>query len=245
MKKIHLKKRKFKSKSNVIVIIILIIMISIYISFSFINKKIIPVFMDYAESEANKIAVLVINQAINEEITNNLNIEDLFLIIKDNNGNIKSIDFNPIYVNKMLSKINNNVQNYLSKLEQGKINLENNKYYNKNDKLKSGVIFEIPSGVIFNNVILSNIGPKIPVKLNMIGNISSNIYTDVTEYGINNAVVKIFVNIQMMEQVILPYVSKKITVKSDIPIAIKLIQGEIPNYYFNGIKSSNLSIPTN
>lgn len=245
MKKIHLKKRKFKSKSNVIVIIILVIMISIYISFSFINKKIIPVFMDYAESEANKIAVLVINQAINEEITNNLNIEDLFLIIKDNNGNIKSIDFNPIYVNKMLSKINNNVQNYLSKLEQGKINLENNKYYNKNDKLKSGVIFEIPSGVIFNNVILSNIGPKIPVKLNMIGNISSNIYTDVTEYGINNAVVKIFVNIQMMEQVILPYVSKKITVKSDIPIAIKLIQGETPNYYFNGIKSSNLSIPTN
>ena len=46
--------------------------------------------------------------------------------------------------------------------------------------------------------------------------------------------------------VLLPLTSKKIKVESSIPVAIKLIEGMVPNYYFNGIESTypNISLNT-
>ena len=37
---------------------------------------------------------------------------------------------------------------------------------------------------------------------------------------------------------ILPFTTKRVTINTDIPIAVKLIQGEIPSYYFNNLKTS-------
>lgn len=243
MKKMNLKKKR--KKSNLIVIIIIFIFIGIWVSFKIINDKITPVFLDYATLQAGKIATLVINQAISNEVTDTLNVDDLFITSKDKDGKINSVDFNPMMVNKMLSKITSNVHEYLEALENGEINklgIKDTMLLSDNLKLKKGIIFEIPSGLVFNNVLLSNIGPKIPVKLNLIGDIASNISTNVTNYGINNALIEVIINIKVYEQVILPYTAKQITVQTDIPIAIKLLQGETPSYYYNGL-NSNLVTP--
>ena len=47
------------------------------------------------------------------------------------------------------------------------------------------------------------------------------------------------------EQVILPFASKKMSVKSEIPVALKIIQGTVPNYYFNGLEQQSplVSLP--
>lgn len=103
----------------------------------------------------------------------------------------------------------------------------------------------LTSGVISSNSLLSNLGPKIPVKFDLVGEVISNIETKITNYGINNAMMEISVNIELSEQVILTFVSKKIVYNVNIPIAIKLIQGTVPNYYFNGLSrnSPNVFIP--
>ena len=79
----------------------------------------------------------------------------------------------------------------------------------------------------------------------LVGDTVSNIKTNIQNYGINNALVEVFVNLQVRVNVILPFISKKVVVDSDIPIALKLIQGTIPNYYSNGISqnSPSFSIP--
>ena len=66
-------------------------------------------------------------------------------------------------------------------------------------------------------------------------------------YGINNSVITVYVNIKVNEQVLLPLSTKRNTVSNDIPIAIKVIQGNIPNYYFNGVESNSslYNMPTN
>ena len=105
-------------------------------------------------------------------------------------------------------------------------------------RINEGIVFEIPSGIVFNNVLLANIGPKVPVKLSLTGDILTNIHTKVTDYGINNAVVEVVINVEVYEQVILPFTTKRVTINTDIPIAVKLIQGEITSYYFNNLKTS-------
>jgi len=192
---------------------------------------------------------LIINKAISEVINDDLKVDELLIIEKDNKNEIQTIDFNPIYVNTILTKITNRVQFNLKSVINGRIDKidiinEDLGEYNL-DKLSHGIIFEIPSGIIFNNTLLANLGPRIPVRFDLIGEVISNIGTKITNYGINNAMMEISVNIELNEQVILPFISKKITYVVNAPVAIKLIQGVVPNYYFNGLAkdSANVFIP--
>ena len=234
MKRVRLRRKH--NKWNVIIFIIIFILLSIIFVFKYINEKIMPVFLEYAEYQASKIATYVISIAVDEEVSQNLDIEDLFFTSKDTSGNITSIDFNPITINKISNMIKANIFEYLEDLENGNIEkIKNTALFSS--RINEGIIFEIPSGVVFNNIILANIGPKVPVKLNLTGDILTNISTKVTDYGINNAVVEVIVNVEVYEQVILPFTTKRITINTDIPIAIKLIQGEIPSYFFNNLKT--------
>ena len=47
------------------------------------------------------------------------------------------------------------------------------------------------------------------------------------------------------EQINVPFISKRVTVTSDIPVALKVIQGSVPKYYGGTLsKQSNIfSIP--
>ena len=240
-KRLHLKRKRnnfFLKKSNLIVLILMAIFVGIIWVFCFMNKKLTPIIMDYAEIQAGRIATLVINQAITKEVTNEMDMDDLFIILKNENDEIKSIDFNPLTVNKMLSMVTSNVQLYLQNLENGNIdelglsNIGLGDY--DMDKLQEGIIFEVPTGIVFDNSLLYNIGPKVPVRLSLIGDIVSNVDTEITNYGINNALIEIIIRISVVEQVILPFASDKITVSTNVPVAIKLIQGEVPNYYLQG-----------
>lgn len=216
---------------------------------NFISLKVNPVLLDYAQMEARKIASIIINDAVNHKITNDIDIEELFIITRDTNNEVKTIDFNPIVVNQILTETTILVQSNLRYLEQGKVdmlNLMNNALIDYNqDKLKQGIIYEIPSGVIFGNSFLANIGPKIPVKFSLVGDIVGYINTNVTDYGINNALIEVNIVLELSEQVILPFVSEKITIDTTIPVALKLIQGSVPNYYLNGLNSPSFALPIN
>lgn len=216
---------------------------------NFISLKVNPVLLDYAQMEARKIASIIINDAVNQKITNDIDIEELFIITRDTNNEVKTIDFNPIVVNQILTETTILVQSNLRYLEQGKVdmlNLMNNALIDYNqDKLKQGIIYEIPSGVIFGNSFLANIGPKIPVKFSLVGDIVGYINTNVTDYGINNALIEVNIVLELSEQVILPFVSEKITIDTTIPVALKLIQGSVPNYYLNGLNSPSFALPIN
>lgn len=228
---------------------LILISITVQLIFSYINEKITPILINYAEVEIKRFSNLVINRVTSEVINENLNLDDLLIITKDSTNEIKTIDFNPIVVNKLLTIITNDVQKNLKSIVNGridKVDIIDDSFIDYNlDKLRQGIIFEIPSGVIFSNSLLSNLGPKIPVKFNLVGEVISHVNTKITNYGINNAMMEVSVNIELNEQVILPFISKKVMYNVNIPIAIKLIQGVVPNYYLNGINtnSPNLLIP--
>lgn len=248
-KRIHLKKKYLlfqtnQSKWNLIIFILILLSLSLYWAFHFINQKVTPILMEYAELQVGRMATQVIRQAVSEEVTDKISVDDLFLITRDIDGQIKTIDLNPINVNRMTGLVTEKVSDYLTKVEIGEIdNLNLSAELFDSKKVKKGIIFEIPSGIIFKNPILTNIGPKIPVKLNLIGDIATDVKTKVTNYGINNALIEVLVYVEVTEQVILPFASKRVKVEMNVPIALKLIQGTVPNYYFNGSNGSNLAIP--
>lgn len=248
MRKIRLRSRKKIKISTKITIIIVLILIFIYLFLSYCNKKILPVIMKQAKIDSKKMAITIIKNSINDEVLDVLDEDELFTVIKNNNGEVQTIDFNPIIVNKFLSKTTSIVSDNLKKIENGDVS--DISFINSEDydikKLKNGVISEIPMGIITNNVLLANLGPKIPVKINLVGNVVSSIETNISNYGINNAIVEIYAKVEVTEEVIIPFQTKRIKVVNNIPVAIKIIQGNIPNYYSDGKLNSSsniLSIP--
>ena len=242
MPRIRLKKKYTLSKlklSDKIVIIISLLIIGTLLTFKYISREVTPVLMSYAEVEARKFINIIVNKSINES-----NIDDLenLIVVKYNNDYISTVDFNVNIVNSMLALVGDKIDENMKKLEDG--TLTDIPGYNDAD-LKEGIIYRLPSGLFLKDNIISNIGPKIPVKIDMRGSITTNIDTKLTNYGINNALVEISINITLEEEILLPYTVKKITVENSIPVVLKIIEGVVPKYYSNGIteRSETLSIP--
>ena len=247
MKRIRLRPKHNILKKNIFLLSIMLLIITLMIVINFIGNKITPGVISYAETELEKFTTRIINSVISSEIKD-ISIDELFIITKDSNDYIKTIDYNPIVVNSMLSNITTKVDKTLRSVEKGEslFELSNDILENYDiDKLKKGIIFEMAITTIFDNPILANLGPKIPVRISMLGSTSSNVNTKITNYGINNALVEISIVIDVKLQIVLPYKTEKVSFTNSIPISLKLIQGTVPNYYFSGIdkNSSSFIIP--
>lgn len=248
--RIHLKKKRRKiSKKKLLFVTMLFSVFGVILSLNYINKRFTPILVETAELEIGKFSTIVVNKAIAQVLEDKINTDNLFDTIIDNNGQIQTIDFNPIIVNQVLNIATSVVQNNLKLLEEG--NLDTIGIYDMDlpedriNDLKKGIIAKIPIGVITKNSLLANIGPEIPIRLHYVGDVNSNITTEITPYGINNALVKIGVKLEMTAQIILPFLTDKMVLNCDILLAIKMIQGTVPNYYGSGlVKDSSLySIP--
>jgi hypothetical protein len=68
----------------------------------------------------------------------------------------------------------------------------------------------------------------------MVGEVNTDVKDEMTEHGINNVLLKLFVHVVVRIQVIIPFESRVITVSTNIPIDIRNIQGEVPYFYNSG-----------
>lgn len=244
MGRMYLKKRKKQRNRllNYLTLILILLIFFIILIFNFFNKKALPQLLDYSKIETRKIVSVIVSNTITKELSNKINMENLIIVPKNSNGSIKSIDFNSNEVNKILYYASSLVEQNLKNLEKGnidKLNLDNSILSNyDNNKLKKGIIYELPSGIIFNNVLLNNILPKIPLKMSLLGSVFSELHTDIKPYGINSALIKINVKIKLEVKILLPFVSATENIENNIPIVIKIIEGEVPSYYFDGYSNN-------
>lgn len=210
------------------IILVFAIIVSYFLTKYYSNKIFTPLY-SYAESESKKIVTEIINSSLTEELETSLDSETIYEIIKNEDDEIQLIDFNTSKVNKILTNLSNNIENRIKNIEEEQLFKENEII-----TTKDGLIYNIPIGAVTGNVFLTNIGTKIPLKITIMGDVLSTMETEVTEYGLNNALLKIGIKVTINTRVIAPFTSKKFTIEHTIPISIKVIQGKIPEYYLNG-----------
>ena len=239
------KKRKKSKVINTIIAIFIFLVLFIIIFINYYSNKSRDVLMAYAEAETRKLTVLVINKAITKQMSDSW-ADDIFDIVYNDKGEIVLIDFNSRNSSKILSTMTSLIELNLRAIEEGKIDmlelpLNSLDAYDM-DLLDKGIITYIPFGMVTVSSLLYNLGPKIPVKLSLVGDVVTGFSTDVTEYGINNALIKLMIDVKVDTRIILPIISEEINIDASIPIAMKVVQGKIPDYYMNGFSSrSNIS----
>ena len=214
-------KRKIEIKKSDLILLIGVLII--IISFVFIRLFACmsePILLDYAKKKSTNMISNIINTSINEIIYKK-SYDNIIEIEKDNNSNIVSLDFNNKVINEILYLVTDDILNNITLIE------------------KENIIYYIPIGVIHNNSILVNIGPKIPFKIDFLGSVNNETLTEVKEYGINSSMIEIFVIIDLKVQVIMPFRSETVDISKKVLLDSKIVQGKIPNYY-GGLISSPL-----
>ncbi len=192
-------------------------MIAFLISLMVINyfsSQIKTILLPIAEARVSKYVNNMINKATGDILFD----KELLKINKNSNDEVEMVTYNTYEVTKLIDKITMNIQDEFNGLEYGKVNDE-------------FVLQKIPFGVIFGNVFLRNLGPKINIRFDMIGNVLTNIETEVKPYGINNAYVETRVFIEANARIIIPFVTKNVKITNVIPISINIYQGKVPNGY--------------
>lgn len=96
------------------------------------------------------------------------------------------------------------------------------------EESKSEVIYELPLGALTRAVWLMNWGPKIPIRMRMLQAVNGEVTSKVEEYGLNNALLTIQVQLEVEVEVLSPYPIKTIRIQSDIPLVIDVREGPVP-----------------
>lgn len=226
-KKMRLKRNlliKLTKKDTILIVAFLVLLI-VSLIFKYINTKIVPPLEVYAENEVKKISSLIISDAVESISFSEEETMSFFNTLTNKSDEVISVDFNTAKINKSLVKLNKAVYKDLKLFENGRYKLEDTEIETED------LIYKIPLGYITGNYTLSNIGPKVPLKAKLIGSVVSNIKTEVSSYGINNSLLKVYIDVTVNMRFMLPLISKDVLVNNSIPLVVKIIQGKIPNVY--------------
>lgn len=222
---------------NIYVLIFLFLIFFSLVFLIVLNKRAMPIIINYANVQTKRIGIEILRNAGTKEVNELLKDKNLFRIAKNNNGEIESIDFDTGIINESLLVVAKNVRKRLKEVEKGE-NLPEEVYIDVLDKdLKKGIIYEVPIGVVFGNSFLANVGPRIPVKIKYSGNVGLDVKTRVSQYGINSALIEVYIYVEVTQRTILPFSSKDIKLTSEIPIVMKVVKGSTP-YYLSSTNGS-------
>lgn len=206
----------------------------------YFNKLIGPSLVKSASITVEKITSVIVSNCVKKYLIEDGIDMDLIEVIRDSNGRVEFVRYNTSNVNKISMDISDLVLediNYLALGEFEKIDfvLPNitEKYYRE---ISDGIVFGISIGNLFNNNFLANIGPRIPLKMNLNGNVDVEIKNEITEYGMNNALMEVYIEIRVRPVIVMPFLSEEIYIVNKIPLITEIIQGEIPDNYL-GVNS--------
>ncbi|WP_300857115.1 sporulation protein YunB [uncultured Clostridium sp.] len=203
--------KQFKLSSNFLIIFFIIIMFN-FIIYIF-GKRIFPTVLEIGETKIKAEAIKIMNEESINVYSENFKYDDIIDIEKDSAGNITMIRADTVKQNYLASQVVLKCDKRLEDLED------------------LGV--KIPLGYLTNNVMFYNMGPKITVKMQQLGNITTSYESEFESAGINQTRHKIYLNLNATMKVVVPFNSREIEVTCQIPVSDTVIVGKIPETSIN------------
>ncbi len=168
------------------------------------------------DKQCTTIAKSIATKISNEQATivmSNYEYGDLCNVSKDSNGNITMISANVITVNEIISDVAIKIQEELNK--------EKNNSYN------------IRLGTLTGLKLLAGTGPNINIKIEVIGNLDTDLRSKFESAGINQTLHRLYLQVECNAIILTPYSTKEEKIVNQVLLAEAVIIGTTPNTYYN------------
>lgn len=241
--------KSLKNKKNTMKIILFIVffcvLMNAMILFNFYSKTVTSKATVLIQEKLDKIIYQFFTDLVTNDVINLNSVGDLLEITKNYDGEILSVNYNLEKTYKILTDTSKILKNGINDLENGIIDVS---IYDKYiDNGKNGLVLNIPLFLASDNIFLNNLGPRIPVIVNFSSSLLTNIKTKVTNYGFNNALLEIYITVEIKKSIITPLIKDEDTFYYDILIGALVVNGSVPNFYGGTLESNSsiLDIPLN
>jgi sporulation protein YunB len=170
-----------------------------------------PTLLAIAEAKATLIATQVINNVINDRASLNIDAQNLVQVRVDSNGRVTLIQPNTMEFNRLAADTTIKVQDALQEITEEKIS--------------------IPIGQVLGSQLLASMGPKITVTVIPIGTVQVQVIDKFEQAGINQTRHMVYLVATTQIRIVVPLVSKSVSVNTQVPIAEYVVVGEVPSTY--------------
>lgn len=202
------KKTKHKRTFFLIIILVLIFFLIDFIFYLF-NRKVYPAVLELSKSKIEAKTVTTISETAMDIINNEFNYDEMIIIDRDSNNNINMIRTNTVKLNYLSSEMNIECNKKLQEI--GKVGID------------------IPLTWITENKAFYNLGPKVNVKIEPVGDMKIDYQSDFESAGINQTRHTIKLVAKSTVKIVMPLKNEEIEVETEIPISETIIVGKIPD----------------
>ena len=175
-------------------------------------SRVRPIVAVLARAEAREYVLTAINRAVEEEVTSGrLRYAELVTLEKDASGAITALVTDMAQINLLQSRVSNGVAVNI-------VNLMN-------------ADLAIPIGNVVGGIIFSGRGPSVPIRVESVTDVSTQVQNDFSSGGINQTRHKITLAISAEIVILIPGNRVMATVETEVAIAETIIVGNVPNVY--------------
>lgn len=192
------------------VLLLIILVIAGYI-FWRVETHLKPTLLAIAEARATSIATQTINNVINDKVSRTIDPQSLVTVRFDSKGKVVLIQPNTMEFNKLAADTTIKVQEALHGIAEEKI--------------------FIPIGQVLGSQILASWGPKITVTVIPVGTVQVKVVDKFEQAGINQTRHMVYLMANTQVRIVVPLVSKSVSVHTQVPVAESVVVGEVPNTY--------------
>lgn len=196
------------------VFIAILVFIAIFIFCTvYFRKNIVPTVMDSSIAQVRAIATNSVNVAATSVLNDGITYDQLFEVVKDQDGKITMIQANSPRINKIAREIANLAQANLDSLGTQEI--------------------AIAAGTFTGLALLTGFGPDVTIKIVPIGTANCDFVSYFQPAGINQTLHKIYIDVYADIDIITPIDQPRVQVKAEILVCENLIIGQVPEVYLN------------
>lgn len=200
-------KRKKTGRIKKFLLFVLVIFI-FNVIFYYFDARILPYVSDVSETIARSRTLDIINETSVEILNDDFNYEEIVKISRDDSGKINLIQSDTAKLNKIASELA----------------IKSNEKLRKMDNIE----VVVPLGWTTDKGLLFNIGPRIKIPIEPVGNMNITYESDFESAGINQTRHKIYFNVEARVRVMLPFKSREITINTQVPVTDTIVVGDIP-----------------
>lgn len=209
---LHRKKRsKLKSKLIRLAVFLLIVSIGFFVLFEFKARDLV---YNTVDNELEIIAQNSMDNAVLDVLSEYVtDYDDLVIAETSGSSEITSLRTDSKKINTLKAEISNLITEYI--------------------RVDKKVKVSVPMGAFTGLVLLSSVGPEIPVYLRMGGSCTTDIRSEFTSAGINQTVHHIYLYVEADVSLTCPILAHETTIISKYELCQTVIVGSTPNMFAN------------
>jgi len=167
----------------------------------------------YGEARLKNLALNIMNTAVTDVLAEHGSIKDVLKIEKDSTGHITLLTVDSNIMNDISVDAALTAGRRISELSEDKVS--------------------IPLGNLLGSNLFSGYGPRIPIRFQPLGAVSTSFYTELEEAGINQASYRVYIVLKCYMQMVVGQSKHTVEVSTQVLISEAIVVGVVPNTYAN------------